>query len=190
MTASMHLLRDALYRVYPAGMRFSLTWTMPARLERVGRHTSLPGAFTARWEFDEDHTVEMDVVATGGQPVCDAIRVLRNPARPPLSGTELRRIPVGTWLTFACAQAALRIEGDGVVAPVATDDQADVAAHEIERRVKRRRVTEDLLRDVAATYVAAEGDAQVVAETFYVSLSQAFRYIKKAREAGLIPEEA
>lgn len=161
-------------------------------LRRVGTHTALPGAFTARWDSPDDHTVEMDIAVEGGQPVCNVIRVERNRSRPPLSGSELRRIPVANWVTFACAQAALRVddmgEGETRITPVMTEAESAVAVADIEHRVKRRRLNHDLLRDVAATYMDSGGDARVVAEKFYVSPSQAFRYVKKAREAGLITE--
>lgn len=171
-------------------MRFSLNWKFPGDgLQRVGEHTALPEAFTARWEHETDHTVEMDVKVIGGQPVCDAIRVQRNPARPPLSGAELRRLPVANWLAFACQQAALRAPGGGLLVPITTEAEAAEAADEIGRRLKRRRVTDELLREVASVYNSSDDAPEAVKDTFYVSLSQAFRYIKKAREAGFITEK-
>lgn len=183
-------------------MKFSMQWKLAGRnrsgLQRVGKRTVLPSEFVARFEFPDDHTVELDIAVQEVQrdgtahtvPACNGIRIERNPSLPPLTGTELRRVPVGSWVEFACQQAAMRpVDGQpGAWAPVDTDDEADAALEEIRDRTKRRRVTDELLQNVATHYEHNGDSAQAVADAFHVSLSQAHRYLKQARAKGLLQE--
>lgn len=60
---------------------------------------------------------------------------------------------------------------------------------ETARRTVRRKMTPELLQSVADTYRAAPGPgAEAVAAAFDVQTRQAWRYINKARAAGLLPE--
>lgn len=175
-----------------------MTWKLGNGLSRIGASTVLPSVFTARLEFPDDHTVELDIsiekVERDGRPhelpVCDAIRVERNPSRPPLTGDELRRFPLAHWVEFSCTQAAMRSEtSDGVttMTPITTDADAEAAEAAVRGTRRRRRITDELLRDVATVYLHAGEDAGVVSDRFHVSQAQAFRYVRMARERGLLP---
>lgn len=175
-------------------MNVSIHWR-ELGFEKIGAHTALPRSFTARLEFPEDHTVELDITVQEvdvdgtieGRPVCEAIRVERNPSRPPLSGGELRRMPVNNWVDFACAQAALRHAGPGLLEPIMSEDQLRDAVTDVQSTRRRRRITPALLRDVATVYLEAGSDVGAVRDKFHVSQAQAFRYVRLARERKLLP---
>ena len=173
-------------------MRFSVTWNMlDGRPQRIGPTTALPGRFTARWEYDEDHTVEMDITVSDGLPACEAIRIERNPSRAPLSGEELRRIPVANWVEFACQEVGMKVTGigggDSQLTPLRADDTK--GATEISSAVARRRHVDDAyLRDAVVTWREQNRDPRAAAKSLNVSVSQLHRYLKKARESGFAPE--
>lgn len=178
-------------------MKVSISWTAGGKssvsFESVGRAkttTHLPTAFTARFEYELDHTVELDVRVKDGLPTCEAVRVERNAACPPLSGRELRRLPVANMVEFACAQAGVVLHAPGSMSPPTSDAEFDEVAEDVAVAVRRRRVDDGLLRDVAAAYVEHGRDVQSLREVFHVSLSQAHRYLKAARERGFITEES
>lgn len=175
-------------------MRFSAHWQIggkdPTPLEKLGG-ALLPSPFTARFEFPDDHTVEMDVAIEGGAPVVQVIRIERNPSRPPLWGSELRRLPLKEWVAFAVGQTALteRPSKPGVAAwSTTTDEEAAAISDDARRRTRRRGITDELLRDVATTYRANVDDRprDAVAERYTVALATAARYIKLARERGFL----
>jgi hypothetical protein len=161
-------------------MQFSTIWNLAAAPPvRTMAGYALPAAFTARWEFDDDHTVELDVAVEHGLPVCNAIRVERNPARPSLSGSELRRIPVRSWLDFACAETNMRVERAGVLVPGAEE------VPEIARQYRRRSMTPELLHEVAMEWVRARNDGDpptaAVRDGFKVSARTAARWVAAAK---------
>lgn len=176
-------------------MNVSIRWRLGG-FGKIGAHTALPSEFTARFEFPSDHTVELDIAVRDvdvdgtmeNRPICEAIRVERNPDRPPLSGNELRRMPINNWVEFACAQAALRHSGPGVLEPITSDDEQSDAVADIQSSRRRRRITDSLLRDVSTVYLEAGADASAVRDKFHVSQAQAFRYVRMARERGLLPK--
>ncbi len=43
-------------------------------------------------------------------------------------------------------------------------------------------------RDVATVYLEAGSNAEAVRDRFHVSQAQAFRYVRMARERGLLPK--
>ena len=175
-------------------MQVSIRWHLSG-FGKIGARTALPKEFTARLEFPEDHTVELDIAlrevdvdgTTEHRPICEGVRVERNPARPPLSGRELRRMPIDNWVDFACSQAALRHTGPGVLEPIVSEDQLEDAVSDIQSTRRRRRITDALLQDVATVYLEANGDVDAVRAKFHVSKAQAFRYVRLARERDKLP---
>ena len=160
-------------------------------LRRLG-DVLLPSPFTARFEFPDDHAVELDVVVKDDAPVCDGIRIQRHPERPSLTGGELRRLPVRDWVNFAVGHVALtrretETEGQTAWGPAAEDESVSIA-RAVDKRPRRRTITDELLADVARVYRSSI-DAQpreAVSDTFGVSPSMASRYIKLAREKGFL----
>lgn len=60
--------------------------------------------------------------------------------------------------------------------------------HKLQASRRRRKVTPDLLSEVAAVYREhPQAPTKAVSAAMYVSPAQASRYVKAAREAGLIP---
>lgn len=176
-------------------MKFSTTWTVPGGKEgidweRIGK-AALPSPFTARFEFEDDHTVELDIAVEAETPICEAIRIVRNPARPSLTGAELRRLPLRSWVTMATTQAAQTPSGEhkGAWSPASEEDTKQLWG-QVEQRVSRRTITDAFLREVAKDYrVALDNDTpprDAVAKKFTVSLSTAARYVKLARERGFL----
>jgi hypothetical protein len=152
----------------------------------------IPSPFTARFEFLEDHAVELDVVVQDGAPVCDAIRIERNPKRPSLTGAEFRRLPLRDWVNFAVGQVALMPQestlGESAAWIPASEDEAWAITRAADRAPRRRKITDEHLRDVARVYRANVDDSprDAVMETFAVKPAMASRYIKLARERGFL----
>lgn len=135
--------------------------------------------------------MEMDITVVEGLPACEAIRVERHPDRPPLSGEELRRIPVSNWVEFACQEVGMKVidlgNGEFQLTPLAANDGR--AAVEITAAVARRRHVDDAyLRDAVVTWREQGRDPRAAAKALNVSVSQLHRYLKKARESGFAPE--
>lgn len=75
------------------------------------------------------------------------------------------------------------------MSPLDSIEDAQAAVNQIKGRTRRRRITNELLQDVANTYLASGGDIEAVARAHHVSVSQAFRYRKAAIERGLLKIE-
>jgi hypothetical protein len=152
----------------------------------------LPERMTARLEYPEDHTIEVDVVVIDGAPVCDAIRVVRHPDRPSLRGAELRLVPVDDLIAMACAEVAMRVESTGrgnVRATLVPDPELPETFGRFRRGQRRNAITDALLQDVARTWREGKSTgapAEHVREAFGVSPRTAARYIRLARERGFL----
>jgi hypothetical protein len=169
---------------------FNVGGRTPSSWERL-KDARIPSPFTARFEFPEDHAAELDIAIEDGSPVCDAIRIERNRKKPSLSGTELRRLPLRDWVNFAVGQVALMPrEGEPGVSTLtpAPDDEAWALTRAADRAPRRRKITEHHLKEVAKVYRASVDDnpRDAVMETFGVKAAMASRYIKLARERGLL----
>lgn len=179
-------------------MGFTITWHggFPKFAKiRGSKKLVLPESFTARWDFEGDHTVEFDVAVEDGAAVCDAIRILRRPGGPSLSAQELRRLPVANWLEYACAMAALERttttgdDGKAVTTISVADAEDAVGAIPVGRR--RTFITDEYLEnDVARVWLSArrEGLAPTreVQEQLHLSARTASRYVKLARDRGYL----
>jgi hypothetical protein len=176
------------------GVTFSAQWDMIAHgWADIGNGVLLPEQFTARFTVKDDHTVEMEIAVEEGVPVCNALRVLRHPGRPSLTGHELRRFPLGDWVAFACS--AVGVGNQGGVATTSAEWQSEEYLADIERVARRARrrntVTDEFLRDVARVYKVNANSAPVeaVRETFGpIGHSTAARYVKLARDRGFLPK--
>jgi hypothetical protein len=165
---------------------FSTTWNIiKAPPRKVAGGMVLPAEFTARWEMEDDHTVEFDVAVERGAPVVNAIRVLRDPSRPSLSGAELRRIPVARWLRLALDDASVRVEAitGGVRVVLSGGDDAEPQAELMPRPHTRRSFTPELAAEVATVWGAAEEyRTAAVRDYFGVSPRTASRWVKQAKK--------
>lgn len=174
------------------GVTFAAQWDMLAHgWADIGHGVMLPERFTARFTVADDHTVEMDIATNDGAPVCDAIRVQRHPARPSLTGHELRRLPLADWVAFACSMVGVGNQGE--VRTTSAEWQSEAYRADLEGVVRRSRrrntVTDDFLRDVARVY-RANADAapiEAIREAWPSAHSTAARWVKLARDRGFLP---
>jgi hypothetical protein len=154
----------------------------------------VPAALTATFEFERDHTFTLELAIRDGHPVCERLEVTRNPARGPLTGDELRRIPLANWIEYAYTGSAMirkHLEDSTATwEPIETADEVERAASLLSKSRRRNAITDSLLRDVAKVYKTHEGAAptKAVQEAFLVSHSTAARYVRLAREQGHLPE--
>jgi hypothetical protein len=174
------------------GVTFAAQWDMLAHgWTDIGNGVMLPEQFTARFIVRDDHTVEMDIATEQGVPVCNSVRVLRHPNRPSLTGHELRRFPLGDWVTFACSMVGVGNQGSPTTSAEWTSEQYRADVERVVRRSRRRNtITDEFLRDVARVYKANASSAPVeaVEEAFIVAYSTAARYVKLARDRGFLPK--
>ncbi len=169
---------------------FQLAGKDPTSWKRLGE-ARIPSPFTVRFEFPKDHAVEIDIAIESGAPMCNAIRIERNPKRPSLTGTELRRLPLRDLVNAAVGQVAVvpkEVAAGTYEGSPATVDEAFEISRQADRAKRRRTMTDEHLEAVAQVYRATGGDRprDAVMEAFQVSPAMASRYIKLARERGFL----
>lgn len=147
-------------------------------------------------------SIDITIAVEQGELVCEELVFRRSPGGS-VTSDALREVPVGwlvqqlamqramakdvppdTWLTNAEPDAKIMLPMGA-----ATEGLQGTARQALGRR--RRRVTRQMLEQVAATYRAAidtGAPTQTVAEVFQVSHSTAARYVAKARDEGLLGE--
>jgi hypothetical protein len=176
------------------GVTFEARWNIQAhRPVDIGHGVDIPERFIARFIVKGDHTVEMEIGVEEGAPVCNVVKVIRHPGRPSLTGHELRRFPLGDWVTYACSRFG--VGNQGGIATTGAKWQSEQYRSDIERVVRRsrrrNRVRDDFLRDVARVYRANADSAPVdaVRDAFGpIAYSTAARYVKLARDRGFLPQ--
>ena len=146
-------------------------------------------------------TVEIEVAVREGAVVCEMVSLRAREEGPPVTREMLRDVPVGALASALMANSSLVWDfshpgwGDvdtskavvvgGSSAPA--EVQASIRQQTAPRR--RRRVTDELLREVATIYRRhlEEGAPTLgVADELKVSHSTASRYVAMARERGLL----
>jgi hypothetical protein len=169
-------------------MRITVTVkTPPAQMARISERTFVADRFSARFSFEEDHDVTLDVEVHDGHPEVGAIHIERGENQPPLTGDELRRLPVADWLALATEQVAYVVTAPGALSLPAVRDET--TRHDVARAVRQRRtLTRERLEEIAFAY-RQHPTADAVARALHVSRSQAYRLIAAARERGLIAGE-
>lgn len=145
--------------------------------------------------------VECEYTAEDRVPRIIAFQVIqRDPARE-VRSSDLRSISLeaaleAAWLKIV--QRGVTVQADGLVDPTTAVDQIRSAdldrAHRKTyrglRAANRRRMTDELLREVAKIYEGAESGGQptkAVKEHFGLATSTASLYVKRARDAGHLP---
>lgn len=154
---------------------------------RLSDKTFVPDRFSVRFSFEDDHTVEMDVEVHDGHPECQTLQVDRGPGQAPLTGDELRRLPVAAWVQLATERVAHVVTAPGALTVPARPD--DTTREDAARAVRRRQpLTTDRLEEVAYAYRQGDGP-KGVARALHVSKAQAYRLVAAARERGILTEE-
>ncbi|HEX2041537.1 MAG TPA: hypothetical protein VHF24_02780 [Acidimicrobiales bacterium] len=111
----------------------------------------------------------------------------------PLTPTDLRRLPIGSYLDVVVSSAILRSQrspgGDVILSPI-TDFNEAVTITKAGKAARRRRpVTRERLEAVAAAYRGAppRQTSEYVAEQLGVGEGYARQLIHRARKANLLP---
>jgi hypothetical protein len=193
-----------LRRLYtpPVAMRITARMSAAGLVPFGDGDLVLPGRYTVEVDDPEVGTMQVEVVVEGGRPVCEALEVRRHHGGPPVSAESLRRVALGRYLRASAALAAMRVrenqDGSMTVEPVEAND-ADEAGRlrDADKRAggrgRRRTITDDHLREVAAVYTAElvrarEGGQRAptaaVAKRWAVAAPTASRWVRLAREAG------
>lgn len=129
-----------------------------------------------------------------GVPQCRRVEVRRTEASREVKSSDLRGVSLEDALETAVARAAYAtIDLDGRISisrgPTdATEDRATVQIVREVRRDSRRRMNDDMLRDVARVYREHVGDrpTAAVADVFDRSHRTAALYVQQARQRGFL----
>lgn len=142
---------------------------------------------------DGNPRLQMDLEVLDGRPQCRSVRIESVDGGREIQKLDLRSVEVGRWMEDIFAAFALEVveESGGEIKAVASFDfDAEIGAlGAIQGARKARKITPDLLREVAAVYRAniRGNPTQAIADRFGVSHRQASNYRKRAEEAGLLP---
>jgi hypothetical protein len=167
----------------------------------VGDDREMPAEFVVnfwpRSEIDEPY-VEIHYAVIGGVPQCRAIVISAIKRRREVRAADLRRIPIEDVLEATAAQIAEQVTTTAngteqrVRRPLVDPwRRSGVAAVRGARRQLRRKITDDLLRQVAAVYRAnVDGGKPVaaVAADLGVEDRTARLYVRRARDRGFLGE--
>ena len=154
----------------------------------IGGDAMLPRQFEVVLRPDENgprHTATFAVI--DGRPTCIGAGVFMwAPEDREISTTDLRAVRIGDMLDHATGWLAAKASTPDPFGWAIGPEFRSAATTAV--RNARRRVNDDLLREVAAIYEANIQDAPVAAveAEFGVSRRTASLYVKKAREAGFV----
>jgi hypothetical protein len=143
-------------------------------------------------------TVEIEIVLQDGRPEVNEVKVSRRPGEPEITPTMLREIPLSRIAEHGVVQMELiaramwaesSIDSPGPIGQESHPYYAPVTESVAARR--RRTVTDELLREVAAVYQTDTTGAptKAVREHFPTSQRNAARYVALAKERGFITNQ-
>jgi hypothetical protein len=161
----------------------------------VGDRFMVPETFTL--EVDDlglDCLVILEVDNTGPEPACVEVRAKRRSNGPPVTGTTLRGVRLGTYLREGTEMAAAPVVDRDVMMTVYPADDEHIPAYRRARGQEKqpsRRIPDETLARVAEVYRRALGlgqppTAAVERELKLRSRAQAARWVAKARSAKLL----
>lgn len=156
----------------------------------------LPTHFEMSWPGAEGHPgLEMTFAVIDGVPQCREVRIRSVDDGRPVRTADLRALRMDDFTEAASvlvAQHWVDTSDDGVVSTVTTNRQVDVDAAfktiTAARKDSRRRITDDLLREVAEVYRGTPGPhpTKAVADHFEVKSRTAGDYVRAARDKGFL----
>jgi hypothetical protein len=167
---------------------FAIFYAADSDLVEVAGY-EVPREFYALLDIPKDAPrTALHVRIEGGEPVVQAVTVIRRPGELPLSASSYRKVNLRRLVEIAAARATLRAPG-----LVRTEQVAqDIAAT---RPTPRRgsRISDEFLEEVAAVYRKAVLDGSrsptwAVGEHFHTARSNAGRWVMEARRRGLLGE--
>jgi hypothetical protein len=141
-------------------------------------------------------TVEVEIVLHDGRPEVDEVKVSRRAGDPEIDAKFLREIPLGQIAESAVVQMELwarrewaetSADSPGPIGPDVSHPYWKPVTESVAAR-RRRSVTDELLREVAAVYQAdtTGKPTKAVKEHFPTSQRNAARYVALAKERGFI----
>jgi hypothetical protein len=152
----------------------------------------VPSEFYLRCPGDPDEgqpSLQFDYGIRNGAPVCTAIRLeSKTEGREVLpKDVEIVRRKLSNWNEVAIT-TVMRQSAES--APPLLERSAARRAYRDGRTRTRRKITDELLTEVAALYRdnIDNGPWRVIAERYEVSETTAGRYVLLARKAGLLPQ--
>jgi hypothetical protein len=161
---------------------------------RVGDRV-VPTVIDARFpSVDGQPALEMRVEVLDGVPECRELRLIGSPGGRPVQPRDLEAIRLTDLVDLLCASMSDRVvsEADGVVT-VISEEASIGGALDAMRQARKgrgaRRINRPMLEKVAEIYRDnIEGNPTAkVRDAFGVQQRTAALYVKRARDAGLLP---
>lgn len=145
--------------------------------------------------------IEIEVAVRDGEVACERVALRSIQGGPPITGQMLRDLPVAQLASVLMANCALISDLSHaawggldtsrvfVTGGESAPDEVYESVRQLTTPRRRRRVTDELLREVAAAYrenVDTGAPTKAVAEKLTVSHSTAARYVAQARDRGFL----
>lgn len=166
-----------------------------ARPVRIGDRLFPPSVDVVFPGAPDQPRLSMHLSVIGGFPQCRTLTIEAKDGVREVRTTDLRAVPIDSWVEqlYGLVASVVVSEGDRETASVITSDPA--ARRQTEKQIQqartasRRKITNDLLREVAAVYRANvdERPVEAVRAAFGVSYRSAAGYVERARAAGHLP---
>ncbi len=130
--------------------------------------------------------VEVRAEVVHGRPRCTELRCRQRPDGPEVTNDGMRHAAVKRYLRISPSLFAVRTDPAGSF--LEPTDGTDVDALVRAERVRRRPRTDELLAEVAEVYNGADAaPTRAVMRRWDVSKATANRWVRQAKEDGLIP---
>jgi hypothetical protein len=156
------------------------------------------------WMFEQREagadwpTLRMRVEVRDGIPLIREVQITSTPHGMEVQSAHLRQVPLEDLVEYVASVIVQEVTlWDDLPDGESTVSVEDVRRARLEgkahargqRRKRRRTVTDSMLQEVAAVYLAADrAPVRAVEEHFGKTRRTASWYVKQAREAGLLPE--
>ncbi|WP_143337686.1 hypothetical protein [Dietzia sp. WMMA184] len=169
-----------------------IEWEPGARLVPVG-DVFLPEVLRVDGRVSSTGpTLTVVITVIEGIPRCTEVELRESPECPEVRARDLAAVRLEDVLEAATALSAYRAGEDGAmvrVSPKQSDRAADLRAIRAARSQTRRKVTPELLAEVADLYRAFFDDSPIerIATAFQVSERTAARYVQLCRRGGHLP---
>ncbi|MEO3811355.1 hypothetical protein ABGB17_20365 [Sphaerisporangium sp. B11E5] len=172
---------------------------MGVRHVPFGDHQEVPELFTLTWH-DPDGvapSLRMEFAVRDGVPQCREIHIVATSDGRQVQSSDARGLKVEDYLEYAISRVAWHVEvaDDGTRTAVmrdVPDDVLDAVRHtRVARTQARRKLTPELLREVAKVYrLHVDGNpTKAVADHFGLASDRTARHwVKAARAAGELGE--
>lgn len=163
-------------------------WDEVGEFAELGEYV-VPATFYLRFpNAPGEPSLQLTFAVRDGKPVCTAATLESKPQGRELLPKDFNDVRRDlTSLSEQAFSGVARVSGVHFPGPV--DDAAARRAYRSGRARSRRKVTDELLREVAALYRdnIDSGPWRAITERFKVSRATAGRYVMLARQAGHLP---